>query len=67
MKITITLVQQRRRPVLALRELWWNYDRQRRIAQLGKADRRHRLDEGYVADAIARQIKEIRNLPEAAG
>jgi hypothetical protein len=53
--------------VLALRELWWTHDRRRRIAQLGKTDRRHPLDERYVADAMARQIEEIRNLPEAAG
>ena len=63
----ITLVRQWRSPVLALRELWWAHDRRRRIAQLGETDYRHPLDEGYVADAIARQIEEIRNLPEAAG
>jgi hypothetical protein len=60
----ITLVPQLRWPVLAIRELWWNRERRRRIAQLGKTDRRHPLDEGYVVDAIARQIEEIRNLPE---
>jgi hypothetical protein len=26
--------------------------------------RRHRLDEAYVIDALARQLEEIRNLPE---
>lgn len=63
----ITSVPQRRCPVLVLRELWWTHDRRRRIAQLGKTERRHPLDAGYVADAIARQIEEIRNLPEATG
>ena len=55
-----------RSPLWALRELWWSHDRRRRIAQLGTTDRRHPLDEGYVADAIARQLEEIRNLPEVA-
>ena len=59
-----TLVPQRRRPLRALRELWWSHDRRRRIAHLGGLDLRHPLDEGYVVDAMARQIEEIRNLPE---
>jgi hypothetical protein len=44
--------------------MWWSRDRRRRIAHLREKDRRHPLDEGYVVDAIARQIEEIRNLPE---
>lgn len=37
---------------------------QRRVPRLGEKDRRDRLDEGYVMDAMARQIEEIRSLPE---
>jgi hypothetical protein len=59
-----TVVQRGRRPLRGLRELWWSHDRRRRIAHLGTLDLRHRLDESYVADAIARQVEEIRNLPE---
>jgi hypothetical protein len=55
---------QRRRRLQALRELWWSHDRRRRIAHLGTLDLRHPLDEGCVADAMAHQIEEIRNLPE---
>jgi hypothetical protein len=58
------LVPQRRRPLRGLRELWWSHDRRRRIAHLGAPDLRHPLDESYVADAMARQIEEIRSLPE---
>ena len=60
------LVPQRRGPLRALRELLWGHDRRRQITQLGNTDRRHPLDEGYVVDAMARQIEEIRNLPEVA-
>ena len=60
----VTLVPQRRRPLRGLRELWWSHDRRRQHAQLGPVNRRHPLDEGYVVDAMARQIEEIRNLPE---
>lgn len=59
-----TLAPQRPRPLRALRELWWSHDRRRQLAQLRLDDHRHPLDEGYVADAMARQIEEIRNLPE---
>ncbi|MBV8943453.1 MAG: hypothetical protein JO240_17135 [Solirubrobacterales bacterium] len=59
-----TRVPQRRRPLRGLRELWWSHDRRRQHAQLGPVNRRHPLDEGYVVDAMARQIEEIRNLPE---
>ena len=62
--VQYTLVPQRRGPLRALREIWWNADRRRQIARLGQKDRRHPLDEGYVVDAMARQIEEIRNLPE---
>ena len=61
-----TLVPRRPRPPRDLRELWWAHDRRRRIARLGTVDLRHPLDEGYVVDAMARQIEEIRNLPEVA-
>jgi hypothetical protein len=57
------LAPARQRPLRAARELWWRPKRQR-IAQLDRTDRRHPLDEGYVVDAMARQIEEIRNLPE---
>jgi hypothetical protein len=57
----------RRRPLRALRELWWSRDRRRRIAHLGTRDLRHPLDEGYVVDAMARQVEEIRSLPEVGG
>ena len=57
-------VPQRHRPLRALSLLWWRHERRRRIASLGTLDLRHPLDEGYVADAMARQIEEIRNLPE---
>jgi hypothetical protein len=62
----IALVPQRRRPLRALHELWWGHDRRRQIARMQMTDRRHPLDEGYVVDAMARQIEEIRNLPEVA-
>jgi hypothetical protein len=55
------------KPLQSLHELWWGHDRRRQIAQLGQINRRHPLDEGYVVDAMARQIEEIRNLPEVAG
>ena len=47
-------------------ELWWNLDRRRHIARLGRSDRLHPLDEPSVVDAMARQLEEIRNLPEVA-
>lgn len=59
-----TLVPERSRPLRALRGLCWSHPRRRYIAQLARSDHRHPLDEGYVADAMARQIEEIRNLPE---
>ena len=42
----------------------WNLDRRRHIKQMGGADRAHPLDEGFVVTAMARQLAEIRNLPE---
>ena len=60
-----TLDPQRPRPLRVLRELWWSHPRRRYIARLTEPDHRHPLDEGYVADAMARQIEEIRSLPEA--
>lgn len=59
-----TLAPQRQGPLRALRELWWGHHRRRHIARLGADDHRHPLDDGYVADAMARQVEEIRNLPE---
>jgi hypothetical protein len=55
---------QRSRPLRALRELWWRHRRRQYIARLSERDRRHSLDARSVADAMARQIEEIRNLPE---
>lgn len=51
-------------PLRTLRELWWSHHRRRYVARLSHCDRRHPLDEGYVADAMARQIEQIRHLPE---
>ena len=61
-----TLAPQRSRPLRVLRELWWSHDRRRHITRLSERDRRHPLDDGYVADAMARQIEEFRNPPEVA-
>ena len=60
----VRVVTQRSAPLRALRELWWTHHRRRYIAQRSHRDRRSPLDEGYVADAMAHQIEEIRNLPE---
>jgi hypothetical protein len=59
-----TLAPQRRKSLRGLRELWWSHDRRRQLARLADKHRRHPLDEGYVVDAMAHQIEEIRNLPE---
>lgn len=59
-----TRARERRWPLRAVRELWWGHRHHRYIARLGAGDHRHPLDDGYVADAMARQIEEIRNLPE---
>ena len=60
----VTLGPQRLGSLRALREWRWNADRRRQVSQLGDLDRRHPFDNGYVGDAMARQIEEIRNLPE---
>jgi hypothetical protein len=60
----VTLVPQRRSPLRVLRDLWLSHEYRRRLADMCVIDPRHSLDEGYVADAMARQIEEIRNLPE---
>jgi hypothetical protein len=62
----VIVAPQRRRRLRALFEWWWNLDRRRHITRLGEEDRRRSLDEGYVVAAMARQLEEIRNLPEAA-
>ena len=64
--LRVTLAPPRRPPLRALRELWWSHSHRRLIACWTCHDRRHPLDEGYVVDAMARQIEEIRNLPEVA-
>ena len=56
-----------RRSAHAVFEWWWNLDRRRHIEQLGRRDRLHPLDEAVVVEAMARQLEEIRNLPELAG
>lgn len=61
------LAPHRRRTARAVFEWWWNLDRRRHIRQLGSLDRRHPLDEAFVVEAMARQLEEIRNLPELAG
>ena len=38
--------------------------RRRHIKQVGNSDRLHPLDEALVVTAMARQLEEIRNLPE---
>ena len=62
-----TTLAPRRRLLRAAFEWWWNLDRRRHIRELGKRDRLHPLDEAFVVDAMARQLEEIRNLPELAG
>ena len=52
--------------LLLVRELRWNQDRRQHIAAMVARERSHLLDEAYVADAFARQLEEIRNLPELA-
>ena len=59
-----TLAPQRQGPLRGMRELWWRPHRRRHLARLSRSEHRYPLDEGYVADAMARQIEEIRNLPE---
>ena len=56
----------RRRALRAVFEWWWDIDRRRHIAQLGDRDRLHPLDEDHVMAAMARQLEEIRRLPELA-
>jgi hypothetical protein len=60
----VIIVPQRRRPLRGLLGRWSSYDRRRRGARITSLDRRLLLDEDYVVDAMARQIEEIRNLPE---
>lgn len=57
----------RRGALLRVREWWWDRDRARRVAELRGHERLHCLDESYVVDAMARQIEEIRNLPQPGG
>ncbi|MBV8945376.1 MAG: hypothetical protein JO286_12260 [Solirubrobacterales bacterium] len=64
---TIAVVPQRRRALRTMFNWWWNLDRRQHIAQLGSQDRLHPLNEAFVVDAMARQLEEIRNLPEFAG
>ena len=58
--------QRRARRITTVSEWWWNRDRRRNIAQMSGERRRHPLDEAYVTDALARQLDEIRNLPEVS-
>ncbi len=60
------LARRRAKPFVAVREWWWNHDRRQHIAEMADRDRRHPLDEGHVVEALARQLEEIRNLPEVA-
>ena len=62
-----TLVPKRRRALRGMFEWWWNLDRRRHIAQLDGHDHLHLLNEAFVVEAMARQLEEIRNLPEFAG
>ena len=61
-----TLVPHWRRAARAVFEWWWNLDRRRHIKEMGASNRPHPLDEGFVVAAMARQLEEIRNLPEVA-
>jgi hypothetical protein len=54
----------RPRPLLTMREWWWNRDRRRHVAEMIGSARRHLLDEDYVIEAMTRQLEEILNLPE---
>jgi hypothetical protein len=60
------LAPQWRRTARAVLEWWRNLDRRRHIKQMGGSDRPHPLDEAFVVAAMARQLEEIRNLPEVA-
>ena len=63
----LALGPQRRKPLRALRERWWSSPYRRYMIRFGSRDHRHPLDERYVADAMARQHEELRNLPEVVG
>ena len=56
--------QRRGQRLATVREWWSNRDRRRHVAQMSGRRRRHLLDQAYVIDALARQLEEIRNLPE---
>jgi hypothetical protein len=60
----VRVITRRSTPLRVLRDRWWRHHRSRYVARLTNGDRRHPFDEGYVADAMARQIEEIRHLPE---
>ena len=49
-----------------LREWWWDRDRRAHIREMERRDLRQLLDEEYVVAAFARQLEEIRTLPELA-
>jgi hypothetical protein len=51
-------------PFQSLREWWWNQDRRRHIKQLVTDEYNRAREEVFVIDALARQLEEIRNLPE---
>lgn len=50
----------------AVFDWWWNLDRRRRANPLAGSERAGPLDETFVVAAMARQIEEIRNLPEVS-
>lgn len=60
------LAPQRRLMARAVYEWCWNLDRRRHVTQMGRSGRPHPLDEAFVGAAMARQLEEIRSLPEAA-
>lgn len=49
-----------------LRQWWWDRDRRRLILETERREYRHLLDEDHILDAFARQLEEIRRLPELA-
>jgi hypothetical protein len=56
--------KRRRRALRAAFEWWWNLDRRPRPARSGGEGRRRGPDQAHVVAEMARELEEIRNLPE---
>ena len=52
------------RPVLAVRDRWWNRDRSRRVSLMLQRERIARVAQVDWVEAMAVQLAEIRMLPE---